>query len=296
MKNLKKSAFSLIELSIVLLIIGILIAGVTQSSRLIRQMKLASARSVTESSPVPSIKGLTMWLETTSENAFNLELEDQAAMSSETVWLDRNPQTSQKSSALPGSGFPIYKDKCINDLPCLYFKASATNGLKVKQVMGTMVGVSVFVVFKTSETLPTDSILFTNLADEAAGNGFFRIKLGSTNGVVYSTFDDTGNALDTDVVVATDLSANTTYLIEVIDSGTKILVHNNLKNSISSTDKNTELKNFNLGVNVGYRAGEEKYFDGDIAEIIFFDRGLKEEERNSVQNYLAKKWGIKMKI
>ncbi|MFM7621329.1 MAG: prepilin-type N-terminal cleavage/methylation domain-containing protein [Alphaproteobacteria bacterium] len=45
-KNFCK-AFSLIELSIVILIIGILVAGVTQSSRLIRQMKLLSAQSIT---------------------------------------------------------------------------------------------------------------------------------------------------------------------------------------------------------------------------------------------------------
>lgn len=43
MKFLYKKAFSLIELSIVILIIGILVTGVTQSSRLVRQMKIASA-------------------------------------------------------------------------------------------------------------------------------------------------------------------------------------------------------------------------------------------------------------
>ena len=49
-------AFSLIEISIVLLIIGILVAGVTQSSRLISQSKINSARAMTQSSPVSSIK------------------------------------------------------------------------------------------------------------------------------------------------------------------------------------------------------------------------------------------------
>ncbi len=44
MKQKFKTAFSLIELSVVILIIGILVAGVTQSSRLIIQMRLATAR------------------------------------------------------------------------------------------------------------------------------------------------------------------------------------------------------------------------------------------------------------
>lgn len=50
MKNKFNKAFSLIELSIVILIIGILVAGVTSSSRLINQMRLTSARTLTQSS------------------------------------------------------------------------------------------------------------------------------------------------------------------------------------------------------------------------------------------------------
>ena len=60
-KNIQK-AFSLIELSIVILIIGILVAGVTQSSRLVSQFRLISARNITLSSPVPTIKNLAYWL------------------------------------------------------------------------------------------------------------------------------------------------------------------------------------------------------------------------------------------
>jgi hypothetical protein len=30
----------------------------------------------------------------------------------------------------------------------------------------------------------------------------------------------------------------------------------------------------------------------DIGEVIIFDRGLKTEERQAIQNYLIKKWGI----
>jgi len=70
-KNLK--AFSLIELSIVILIIGILVAGVTQSSRLISQMRLTSLRNITRSSVVPTIQNLTLWLETTMLESFEVE-------------------------------------------------------------------------------------------------------------------------------------------------------------------------------------------------------------------------------
>jgi len=69
-KNFKK-AFSLIELSVVVLIIGILIAGITQSSRLVRAMKLNTARSLTRSSDVNSIRNLTAWFDATAEGVFS---------------------------------------------------------------------------------------------------------------------------------------------------------------------------------------------------------------------------------
>ena len=53
-------AFSLVELSIVILVIGIVIAGVTQTSRLIGQMKLSSARTLSQSSDVNGIKDLIL--------------------------------------------------------------------------------------------------------------------------------------------------------------------------------------------------------------------------------------------
>jgi type II secretory pathway pseudopilin PulG len=68
-KNKKLLAFSLIELSIVVLIIGILIAGITQGSRLIQQSKIKTAQNQTTNSPVNSIPDLNLWLETTLDGS-----------------------------------------------------------------------------------------------------------------------------------------------------------------------------------------------------------------------------------
>ena len=40
------------------------------------------------------------------------------------------------------------------------------------------------------------------------------------------------------------------------------------------------------------QAAYDRFYKGDIAEIIFFARALKTEERQSVETYLGKKWGI----
>ena len=92
-KNINSNkAFSLIELSIVILIIGILVAGVTSSSRLITRMKLITAQNLTRNSPISSIKDLSVWWETSLDESFdNAEESDDSLISG---WLDINPQSS----------------------------------------------------------------------------------------------------------------------------------------------------------------------------------------------------------
>jgi len=50
----KHQAFSLVELSIVILIIGVLIAGVIQGSNLVTKFRIKTAQTLTQSSPVSS--------------------------------------------------------------------------------------------------------------------------------------------------------------------------------------------------------------------------------------------------
>ncbi len=64
MKQCRK-AFSLIELSLVILIIGILIAGVTNGSRMIVAYKNSVAANHTNNSVASGVKGLAFWYETT---------------------------------------------------------------------------------------------------------------------------------------------------------------------------------------------------------------------------------------
>jgi prepilin-type N-terminal cleavage/methylation domain-containing protein len=90
--NIKK-AFFLIELSIVILIIGILVTGVTQSSRLVSRIKLISLQSLTRSTDVVTVNGLSLWLETVLDNSItnssgSFQISDNEAVSS---WNDINP-------------------------------------------------------------------------------------------------------------------------------------------------------------------------------------------------------------
>ncbi|MFM7620100.1 MAG: hypothetical protein ACKO47_00650, partial [Alphaproteobacteria bacterium] len=59
------------------MIIGILVVGVTQSSRIVGLSRLTVAKQLTQSSPVSSIRGLIGWFDSVSEKSFNTEDPDE---------------------------------------------------------------------------------------------------------------------------------------------------------------------------------------------------------------------------
>jgi len=52
----------MIELSVVILIIGILIAGILASQRIVAKFRITTAQTLTISSPVNGIPDSTIWL------------------------------------------------------------------------------------------------------------------------------------------------------------------------------------------------------------------------------------------
>ena len=72
-KNLykSKSAFTIIELSIVMLVISALIVGISSTKLMIRKARLANAQSLTQDSIVGDLSDdLVAWYETSLESSF----------------------------------------------------------------------------------------------------------------------------------------------------------------------------------------------------------------------------------
>jgi prepilin-type N-terminal cleavage/methylation domain-containing protein len=65
MKNKINTAFSLVEISVVILVIGILISGISTGVDLYRDYKISSARNYTINSKVSRIRDIGFWLDTT---------------------------------------------------------------------------------------------------------------------------------------------------------------------------------------------------------------------------------------
>ncbi len=115
-------AFSLVELSIVILIIGVLIAAVGQGIDLLQDGRLTAARMISQSSKVSSISGLVMWIDATSDKAF-ITSEIDGDTASISAWYDVNQQSISKNNFLQPTltSKPTYKANVINGLPVVSF-------------------------------------------------------------------------------------------------------------------------------------------------------------------------------
>lgn len=288
----KKLAFSLIELSIVILIIGILVAGVTQSSRLVAQMRLASAQSVTRSADISSIRDMVFWAETSLESSItnsagSLQIEDGNSVSS---WNDINPQISAKINVTQATvaNQPIYKALGINGLPSLSFNGTS-NLLQNTTTMPISASDKDYTYVAVWRSTSGGMVLSQGIPGSNP-NRLSSITVGSSS---------YGFAGDMNDFISPSVQSNTSYI-------TVMTINNNLTtNNISIyTNSNTPSLGTTSGgsasLNIGGSAFviggrlSESFFSGLISEVIVFDRNLKTDEVKSVNAYLSKKYSIKI--
>jgi len=277
-----KRAFSLVELSIVILIIGVLIAGIGQGIELVQDSRISSARMLTQSSRVNSLKGLILWLEPTSEASFSST--ETLNNSTVSTWNDINPQATVKNNATQtgaSSSKPIYIEKGINNLPILRFDGGGQN-LKYDGSALVNSEYTIFVVEQKGNA--TDGGYFLD-GSNGVPNG--NLHLGYRSG-----FRITQAHHDSDMNYTLPSSSyGTTPVIHsfwLSTSGGKKYWNNGGVTPEASEPGQTIVLSSYIGARIGY------YYKGDIAEIIMFSRALSDKDRQAVESYLGKKWAIKI--
>lgn len=285
-KNLKnKTAFSLIELSIVILIVGIVVAGVTQSSRLISAFRTSSARSMTNSSPVASMRNIIAWFDTTSEKSF-LESESDNGLTIST-WYDINPTGTVKNNATQStSGYrPTYTTNCVNSLPCLRF--GGTTDDDYFSYDGTALASSDY------------SVIIVEQRRDSKINNYFMGGIGVSSDNANLHLGYRNNTTITLAQHGNDLNATVTAYsapraaahVFIFNSSVGKYYYLNGGTATTKTDAGG-LTGLTSYANASIGAMNTAFFDGDICEVIIFNRAIKNEERTSILQYLGKKWGI----
>ena len=298
----KIKAFSLIELAIVMLIIGVFILSVTQSSSIFRKIKVRSAQSITQSSPVSGIRNLVMWLEPTLDESFiDSETEDGTQISR---WKDSSPQNTIKYYGFKAASSEItYKKDGINGLPSLNFSgypgANAYLTLKFNSSSVAIPTISniftFFIVSKLDSSVTSsdnaDRALFYNGVSDTNGWGYFRSG-GAGIGIRSILFGGV-SSLDT-------TAATSTTQPEVI-SGTYIggssglvkLYVNGAAATLATTTATALSPTTALYIgNTKAASDGVQPWKGYISEIIIFDSTLTNTDRIDIERYLGKKYGI----
>jgi len=307
-KDLKR-AFSLIELSITILVIGILVAGVLSASNLVEKMRVRTARSLTESSDVNGIKSLVLWYEPTSDSSFmnafgNKNIDDGDLIA---ALYDSSPQVGVKTNATQStqSNMPQYKKGIINGLPALYFDG-VDDYLSFSNILGY--DLSIFTVIKTTDTDSSISRTAPNLQPLSSPILWSDINAANVRDMApvmiyggrfaywYGTGTGTQNCYGWGSKIINDGSAHIINFQRSLNSEFSTYIDGSLdyyrSSAINPTCKN--IANQNPKVFVGTNLVSKVYYKGYIAEIIAFEKILTAEERTSVNKYLSKKYAIKI--
>ena len=273
----KNNAFSLIELSIVILIIGILVAGVTQSSRLIKEFKNQTLRQLVNNSPVNSINDLVLWLETTqAESLVEAEAQDGATINQ---WFDINKFTTSKSIAISYNTKPTYRASGINNLPAIYFGGGGWFEVGFSATRNNTK--TIFVVLMTQNNNQRNYLF-----DNTTCSQFCFI--------VESSSSSTGHMHAGASNLQGNFQIKKPYIVTLIYNGANSFFRNN---GVQNTAGNAGSNPFPNSLRIGNSCQPFAYnegFIGHIGEIIIFDRVLKADEYLDIEKYLSTKWGIKI--
>lgn len=287
-----KLAFSLIELSIVILIVGVLVVGITKGSRIVRASKLKSAQILTAGSPVNSMDNLVIWVESTSDKSFiSGQAVDTPTASQGTIstWNNIGSQAFAPSPAQSGAAslYPRYMLNRINNLPVVNFDGTDDH----LSFNGTFLANSDFTVF---------------VVEQRKSNQAFNMFIG-TNAVANQKSFFMGYRTDTTFEI--DFYNFNSYFITVptFNSLSIPRLHSYRHGSLG-INYNMNGRSVNIGPcittcvqsthllsndNAAIGRMNTNYFNGDIGEIIIFNRYVTDNERTSVETYLKNKWGIK---
>ena len=323
MNNNFKKAFSLIEISIVILVVGILIAGISKGLDLVNDMRLSTARALTDKAPMFGMENLELWLETTSENS----LATGTGSSFTNVvnppdkkeigrWNDLNPtliNPNNKNHAVQGALAyqPFYIQDGINGLPALLFDgvddyiASITKFTIVNNF-------TVFVVGFPIKNLTNPCVMQSGNVAGVSGQKYIFYPLQGE--VVYAGNNAVGAGISICESFIAPVEHGSNYMPYVISNqrvikkpiqftlkyasgASKLYINSTDSYSASASGKNV-FPGLSFGggrlpgsTNYGEHYG---YFKGFIGEIIVYSADLNDADRKLIEAYLIEKWRIKL--
>jgi hypothetical protein len=233
---------------------------------------VASQTTVTSAPQTPT-NGLALWLDTSKlqqpDQAEVTDLPDLSRKKNDAVSNGTPPtfNAAESSRALAGKGTVHFN-----------WLGSSTNGtgLKTRGPLGISGSAprSVFVVMRHEADRP----MMVSMGDTTAHGALFALEWSER------LFLPTGWWADNYI----DATSTNWNLLEVVYDGAK---QKGYLNGVLRGTANVPLNTVETGVEIGLRDGNDaKAAEGDLAELLVYNRALNISERQQVENYLRGKW------
>ncbi len=276
-KQLK--AFSLIEVSVVIIIIGIFVAGIAIATNLSSKAKLSNAKSMTISSPIYGIKDQALWLETSLDSSFDSSEQNNGKNIS--TWYDSKPSTTKVTVNKVGNG-PIYSNT-INGVHAVGFDGSTSNYLQIADA--SFLNKTDYTIFVLEKRMSAGANYFLGANNSSGSNNSLTLGYASDTNIIHAQ----GSNVYTNPALVTNYNssgqkARIFTFVQDSNSGKKTYVNGILAAQSSDTAQLNGLTSLEIG----------KGYTGEIGEIAIFERALSSEERKSVEDYIGKKWTSKV--
>ncbi len=275
-KHSKAKAFTLIELSIIILIIGIMLAGTFIGTRLVAKSRLAAAESLARSSPIPGIKDNMLWLETSLSGSIDTaQANDGNAV---TSWYDQSSNSAKPLVVAVGSG-PTYANT-INYVHAIKFIGSTANYLQISDASFLNNTDYTIMVLEKRQSSGSNNYFL----GEASANPNDSLALGysSDSTVIHAQGNQsyTTSATVSSYASSTDKPRQFTF-VHSSTAGNSTYINGIL--AAADATKTAHLSGISsLAIGKGYT--------GEIGEIAIYARALKPEERQPIEDYAGKKW------
>lgn len=285
----KKNAFTLLELSIVIIVMSVIIGMVFKSASLIRPGRLAGAALKTANSTIRDIgEGPILWFETTLKDNIEIDSNDKI-IKWDNIGLHHLKQELFLENTTAADR-PTLEQEAINGLPAVYFNGSNTFLALSKEI--TCLGCRPHTIFVVARP---DSIENTGRSDliaqgQIGSSSNYSLLLTINNNQTQATLKSTEDvSVNTTKPSGNLFIASQSYDGDNLQAGTNGLLSNSLN---ISTTRDTRYQIF-----IGSRSDliSTNSLEGHIGEVIVYDFALDNEELNEVVLYLVNKWGAEAK-
>ncbi len=287
-KKINKKAFTIIEISVVILIVSAMIVGVMTSKSMLAKSRLANAQSLTQQSFVNDISDdLIAWYETSLEGSFNAS-EIKTDGSYITTWKDSNKTVVTKNNAsapaLTANQPTLVQNVFYNSIPGLRF-----SGSQYLNFDGTKFTKNSYTIFMVEQRTSNKNENYFIGGTSNSANSNLSLGYGTDTTI---SFNHYSNEFTRSVA---SYKSPTPRIHTFFYNNTIGKRHSINGGSISTNTpaQTASLNSFSGAMIGGYNpSGTLKAYVGDLAEIIMFKRSLKTEEIKAIESYLGSKYGI----